>query len=529
MIARVLDSPLEVEKLAPLVLGLVVEATRAERGFLGLLDDGGGFEFRAAVHLGEGEIESPEFQVSHGLIGEVARTGRTVLVEDALDSLDLSQRSSVLSIGLRSALAVPIPRPEPGEPGGPLGVIYLDHRTRTAAFGRAEAELVETFVRRIGKILDASQRNRQLSREAERMKRRLVDARRMLEERSRYGSIVGRSEAMSRLFELLDRVVPTDLPVLIEGESGVGKELVARAIHCNGPRHAGPFVALNCAALPEGLLEAELFGVRKGAFTGAVEDREGLFAEASGGTLFLDEVAEMSAKMQAEFLRVIEEGLVRPVGGGEPRTTDARILAASNRNLARVRDEGKFRADLYYRLSVIPITIPPLRERREDIPLLAEHFLAALLRAGEPARSFDAGAIRRLLAHAWPGNVRELKHAVERALLLSSGERIGAEAVLFDAAPAGDVPLALARTASAVVEDARARHPDLSTRDLEVLAFLRGAGSADARETAEALGMSRPTALRALGRLLDRGLLSRFGQGRSTRYAPRGHTAFPQS
>ncbi len=258
------------------------------------------------------------------------------------------------------------------------------------------------------------------------LKRENAELRRVVDERLGFRNLIGKSPVMLQLYDLLERVSVTSAPVLISGESGTGKELVARALHHGGPRAKAPFVAVNCAAITDTLLESELFGHAKGAFTGAVEARKGLFVEADGGTLFLDEVGEIPIGLQAKLLRALETGTVRPVGGGGERKVDARIIAATNRDLARAVQEKKFREDLYYRLHVIPVHLPPLRARREDIPLLVEHFAARVAEqhADQPPREITAEVMRRLLELPWPGNVRELKNAVERLLLLARGKRV---------------------------------------------------------------------------------------------------------
>ena len=242
--------------------------------------------------------------------------------------------------------------------------------------------------------------------------------------------IVGRSAAISRMLDEVRRAGASIARVLIQGEHGTGKELVARALHAAGPRHAQPFVAVNCAAIPEDLIESELFGHEKGAFTGASQARRGRFEEAHGGTLFLDEVGDLSARAQTKLLRVLQEGELTHVGGNRTIRVDVRVISATNRDLpARVR-EGSFREDLYFRLAVIPITVPPLRERLEDVPALVTHFAAAIAReAGLPERRFGEGAIRLLATHDYPGNVRELRNLVERLLIMSPGGMVGPESV----------------------------------------------------------------------------------------------------
>jgi two-component system response regulator HydG len=257
------------------------------------------------------------------------------------------------------------------------------------------------------------------------LKRENAELRKAVGERLGFRNLVGKSPVMVQLYDLLERVSATAAPVLVVGESGTGKELVARALHFGG-RARGPFVAVNCAAIAEPLLESELFGHARGAFTGAAEAKRGLFVEADGGTLLLDEIGELPVGLQAKLLRALESGTVRPVGGGGERKVDVRIIAATNRDLARAVQEKRFREDLYYRLHVIPVMLPPLRARREDIPLLVDHFVARFYeqQPEAPRRELSSEVLRRLVELPWPGNVRELKNTVERLLLLARGRRI---------------------------------------------------------------------------------------------------------
>jgi DNA-binding NtrC family response regulator len=235
--------------------------------------------------------------------------------------------------------------------------------------------------------------------------------------------LIGESPAIQRVKDLIDRVAGADTAVVIEGESGTGKEIVAHAIHAGSPRARGPFVAVNCAALSESLLESELFGHEKGSFTGAIRAREGLAEVADAGTLFLDEVGELQPPLQAALLRFLESGEIRRVGASRNRHVDVRVIAATNRRLDEIVKEGRFREDLFYRLRVFALPVPPLRERSGDIPLLADHFLRTLRGAGRGPFSFAADARRALTAYPWPGNVRELRNAIERTMLLAdSGE-----------------------------------------------------------------------------------------------------------
>ncbi|HUX34877.1 MAG TPA: sigma-54 dependent transcriptional regulator [Gemmatimonadaceae bacterium] len=264
---------------------------------------------------------------------------------------------------------------------------------------------------------------------------------------SRY-EIVGRSRAIRAVIEKIERVASTPARVLITGENGTGKELVARAIHRQSPRAAGPFVEVNCAAIPGELIESELFGHMKGSFTGAVSDRSGKFEQASGGTLFLDEIGDMSLAAQAKVLRVLQDGFVTRIGGANPISVDVRVLAATNKHLELEIAEGRFREDLFYRLNVVPIHVPALRERREDIPLLVAHFVGTLTeREGVPPRELDGAAVARLAEREWPGNVRELRNTIERLLILAAGARVTVGDVDWLAPPGAGAPAGAAASA----------------------------------------------------------------------------------
>ncbi|NVB83089.1 MAG: sigma-54-dependent Fis family transcriptional regulator [Kofleriaceae bacterium] len=244
--------------------------------------------------------------------------------------------------------------------------------------------------------------------------------------RARLANLLGKSRAMQNVFELIGKIASARTSVLITGESGTGKELVARALHSEGSRAKEPFIAVNCGAIPEELMESELFGHKKGAFTGAISDHPGMFQEASGGTLFLDEIGELSPSLQVKLLRVLQERKVKPVGASDELEVDVRVIAATNRELEAEVARGAFRADLYYRLNVIEIRLPPLRQRREDIPLLAEHFLRRFSTEHGRTVRLSSEAMRKLEGHDFPGNVRELENMLERAVALSSSDIIGA-------------------------------------------------------------------------------------------------------
>jgi len=310
------------------------------------------------------------------------------------------------------------------------------------------------------------------------------------------GGLLGRSPVMIGLYKEIARVAPTRSTILIVGESGAGKELVARSIHQHSTRSAGSFVAVNCGALTETLLEAELFGHLRGAFTGAVNDRKGLWEEAAGGTLFLDEVGETSPALQVKLLRALQEGEIRRVGSSRATQVDARILAATNRNLEQDVKAGKFREDLFYRLSVVTLRVPSLKERRTDIPLLAEHFLSIVLdREGHKQLKLSEETIRTLVAYNWPGNVRELESAIEYAVLHARGHEIVPED-LPEKLQTAQVRAAARSPLSALFEDL----PALDELERRYLLYILEVTGGNRTRAAEVLGIDR----RTLYRMIDR-------------------------
>ena len=315
-----------------------------------------------------------------------------------------------------------------------------------------------------------------------------------LEHLTHYGELTGQSEAMREVYKIIDAVAPSTASVLILGESGTGKELVARAVHSKSERAKGPFFALNCAALPKEILENELFGHEKGAFTGSTNEKQGAFEMASGGTIFLDEVAEMPPDIQVKLLRALESRQVRRLGGKKEINVDIRIVAATNKDLQKAIGEGELREDLYYRLAVVELFLPPLRERAGDIRLLAEEFLHRFAKQnGKQLQGFDEGAMEWILGYHWPGNVRELKNAVERAVIMARGNRITAS----DVTPrhlrsSGEIPQSLTIAVGSSVADAR--------RQLVLRTFASTGGDHD--RTAKMLGMSLGELRSELGRLV---------------------------
>jgi two-component system, NtrC family, response regulator PilR len=304
------------------------------------------------------------------------------------------------------------------------GVPTIDTAIDAVNFG------ADRYVVKGDRLLDELRPAVQRIAENQKVKKEAGELRRQLRRLTGFDRIIGASDKMRSLFELIETIAPQSSRVLITGESGTGKELVARAIHENSSRSKAPFVTINCGAFPETLLESELFGYMKGAFTGANENRRGLFQAADGGTLFMDEIGNMSLTMQVKLYRVLQEGKVRPLGSTEESDVDVRVIAATNKDFAKEIAEGRFREDLYYRLSVIPIHLPPLRERPEDIPLLVRSFLDRFSKSmNKKIDGIESEAMRRLEVYDWPGNVRELENTIERAIALEAGSRISVEAL----------------------------------------------------------------------------------------------------
>ena len=423
------------DRLRPLlrqVVDALVLWTGVERGLLLLRAPGGKLKPRAARNLRRIDLGPEQMALSQSLARRALDLGEPVVAVDAAGDLP-EVHESVHALKLRSVLAVPLIAR-----GEALGVVYLDDRVRRGAFGAREL----SWVRLVGTlaavaILDARSQLllRRAARRAERAEaklalelahreaeldvaeRELARSRDARETRFSYRAIIGQSEAVRALLKLVDRVTSADVPVLIAGESGSGKELVARAIHENGPRAKQPFVTENCGAIPESLLEATLFGHVRGAFTGATRPRAGLFEVANHGTFFLDEIAEMSLGMQTKLLRVLQNGEVHPVGAEAPRFVDVRVIGATHRDLEALVAAGKFREDLYYRLNVVGVRVPALRERSGDVPLLVRHFVARY--ADKRKVTISKAAMDALSAYRWPGNIRQLENEVRRALVLA--------------------------------------------------------------------------------------------------------------
>ncbi|MEM7435542.1 MAG: sigma-54-dependent Fis family transcriptional regulator [Myxococcota bacterium] len=454
---RKLASERDLEGLLSVMTDGAVALSGAERGLVLLTDAQGGLE-PATVRDAEARAGTATAAFSQSIAETVLIDGEPIVTVDAEEDHRVRDYLSVHQLMLKSVACLPI-----RSRSRTWGVLYLEHRSQRGRFSGADLNLLRAYADQAAIALETAhlwskvqaqkqaleeanealryaneQLERRMQGQAETLRRTEREVARLqasVPEGVRWG-LVGVSASMRKLYEVIERVALTEVPVALFGESGTGKELVARAIHQSSARADAPFVSLNCGAIPEGLLESELFGHVAGAFTGAERDRTGVFVQASGGTLFLDEVSDMPARMQVDLLRVIQERTVRPVGGAAEQAIDVRLVSSSNRPLETLVTEGRIRDDLYYRLAVVELRVPPLRERLEDLPLLCEHFLSRLAKEqGAPRKMLSRDALRRLGTHSFPGNVRELEHLLINAAVFSRADTIEADELALGGSP----------------------------------------------------------------------------------------------
>jgi len=416
-----------VELLLDRILDAALEISGADRAYLLRRNEEEEDLEILAWRTREGESPRTDVltEVSHTILDRVLEQGKTLYVSDALNNPDFMSRRSVKDLSLRTVVAVPLPGPSGG------GALYLDSHRAAGLLEAEGVEILEAFAAQAAIAIETAAHRERLEETAEHLEKDNLRLKRALGERTRFTEILGTSRAMERVIRVLERVVDNSVSVLLTGETGTGKELVAQALHFNGPRREGNFIPVNCGAIPEPLLESELFGYRKGAFTGAERDHVGLVESAHEGSLFLDEIGELGLSLQVKLLRFLQESEVRRIGESQSRKVDVRIMAATNRDLAREVKAGRFREDLYYRINVVEIVLPPLRDRGEDVLLLVESFLERVRqRLERPGLRLGSEARRRLLTYPWPGNVRELENAIERAGALAATEVIRPEDLL---------------------------------------------------------------------------------------------------
>jgi transcriptional regulator with GAF, ATPase, and Fis domain len=474
-IAALLERGVDLEALLGAMVDTAMRVLGAERGTLYLVDRQRQELFSKAAHLPE--LREIRLALGQGVAGRAATSGEVLHVADAYADprfdRSVDERTGFRT---RALLAAPIRDHE----GLVIGVLQLVNKLAAAGpgFSEGDVELARALAEEAGEVLEKTSLHAELAAPAS-TPPRPIDY--------RYNFIVGTSTAMRQVYELIDKAASTSATVILQGESGTGKGLIARAIHLNSERRDQPFITVDCTTLPPSLIESELFGHERGAFTGATRARPGKFELAAGGTVFIDEIGDLPPELQGKLLRVLQDREFERVGGSTTLRVDIRLVAATHRNLDEMVAEGSFRADLYYRIRVLPIMLPPLRERgADDIQRLATHFLEAFAKKHRRAcRSFTPAAMRRLLGHRWPGNIRELENCVESAVVLSDG-RVVDEAHL--ALPASR-PVAKGRT-------------DLSRSLAEaerdyVLAVLADVGG-NQSEAARRLAIGRNTLLRKL-------------------------------
>lgn len=406
-ISASINSTLNQRELLKKIVDAVIRTTDCERGFLMLQNSKGDYSFEISRSKDEKELNEDVFEVSRSVVQEAAESGKPVRLKNIQDSKHFKTKESVMALKLKSAYSVPLKYEE-----RLIGVIYVDSENTSERFTDADLPVLKAFGAQAAVAIENARRRDELESSFRNLKKRIAG-------RFEFSGIIGKSEAMREVIQTVEKVASLPGIVFIHGESGVGKELVARAIHHNSPRNNNTFLAVNCGGISEGVLQSTLFGHVKGAFTSADKDREGAFETANHGTLFLDEITETSSGLQTSLLRVLQENEIQRVGDNRTRKVDVRIIAATNKDLLKEVEAGRFRRDLFYRIYVLTVHVPPLRERPEDIPVLAEHFVSEisnLLGIARPELTEDA--VNLLCAQEWSGNVRELQNLMVRALSL---------------------------------------------------------------------------------------------------------------
>jgi len=404
----------EIPSLLDALLDVVVQVSNADKGFIVLLESGEPV-VKVARNLRRETISDAVRHLSDLIIKKVVETKQALIISDALNDSSFKNSLSVMNLRLTSVMCVPLL-----ERGNLIGLIYVGNDNVAQLFDQSALEILTIFAAQASLVI----RNALLVNELQFDNQSLQDR----IERIRFGEILGSSPAMQEVFRKVQRVATTDITVLVTGETGTGKELIARELHNRSPRAKGPFISVNCGAIPENLLESELFGHVRGAFTGAVANKLGRFQSANKGTLFLDEIGEMPQPLQVKILRALQEHIVTKVGDTAPEAVDIRIIAATNRDLEAETRAGRFREDLYYRLNVVHLALPPLRDRGDDIVVLARYMLSRYApEYGSKVRGFTPSAITAVKRYRWPGNIRELENRIKKAVVLADKSMLGPE------------------------------------------------------------------------------------------------------
>ena len=404
----------EIPSLLDALLDVVIQVSNADKGFIVLLESGEPV-VKVARNLRRETISDAVRHLSDSIIKRVVESRQPLIISDALNDTSFKNSLSVMNLRLTSVMCAPLL-----ERGNLIGLIYVGNDNVTQLFDQAALEILTIFASQASLVI----RNALLVNELQLDNQSLQDR----IERIRFGEILGSSPAMQEVFRKVQRVAGTDITVLVTGETGTGKELIAREIHNRSARAKGPFISVNCGAIPENLLESELFGHVRGAFTGAVNSKLGRFQTANKGTLFLDEIGDMPQPLQVKILRALQEHIVTKVGDTVPESVDIRIIAATNRDLEAETHNGRFREDLYYRLNVVHLLLPPLRDRGDDIVVLARYMLSRYApEYGSKVRGFTPGAIVAIKRYRWPGNIRELENRIKKAIVLADKAMLGPE------------------------------------------------------------------------------------------------------
>ncbi|MEK6797264.1 MAG: sigma 54-interacting transcriptional regulator [Spirochaetota bacterium] len=437
-IGGILEEEIDFNSMFQKIMTAMSGHMRIKRGMISVLDDGEKLRVRTGYHLSDEAIERGVYDVGEGTVGKVFHTGKSIAIRDVSESTDFLNKMKIRrgKSETCSFFAVPLKYDSPvGSMDKTIGVLGIEKEYRSDTDHRSTLRLLTIIASLIANRL---YRHISAQREKEKLLKQNTDLREKLMGRGE-SVFIGKSKAIVGILNTATIVADTDATVLITGETGTGKEVLARFVHEKSRRAEKPFIGINCAAIPENLLESELFGYKKGAFTGAVADKKGKFLLAHEGTIFLDEIGELPLPLQSKILRVLQERVIEPVGGEESRSVDVRIIAATNRDLKAYVDEKKFRDDLYYRLHVIHIPIPSLSERTDDIPLFVEHFIEKFnAKYGKEIRGLTPECREAFLSYRWPGNVRELENVIERAVILSHSDSIDISAVPKSLAPHAD-------------------------------------------------------------------------------------------